>query len=212
VKEEPEGASISQAALLVEPDSIIHVPGLVVGGRYVSEASKGGYPEPLLGYRMFVDADKRFAVSAVGYATHGTGSANGASYAATRGGIEAGLDFRVTPESKYLEVHALVATSLTGLSAEGTYCVGDAQGTYGIDCPEMMPVFRTSRAKGFYPAIVGSLTFDGGRHLKGEFHGIRLGLLVGGGTLPRVIAAAQDSARWYASAGGTLSVAFGEGR
>jgi len=84
VQREAKGAAISQAAIVVEPDSIVHVPGLVVGGRYVGDSSKGGYPEPMLGYRTFVDADKRFAVSAVGYGTHGSGSAKGASYAATR--------------------------------------------------------------------------------------------------------------------------------
>src|SRR5262249_46264781 len=74
VQKDPKGAAISQAALLVEPDSIIHVPGLVVGARYVGDSSKGGYPEPMLGYRAFVDADNRIAVSAVGFATHGSGS------------------------------------------------------------------------------------------------------------------------------------------
>src|SRR5262245_58083568 len=70
VLETPKGSPLSQVALLVEPDSIIGVPGLVVGGRYVGSSEKGGYIEPMVGYRTFVDADKRFAVSAVGYGTH----------------------------------------------------------------------------------------------------------------------------------------------
>src|SRR5439155_5916588 len=102
---EAKGAAIPQAAIVVEPDSVIHVPGLVVGGRYVGESSKGGYPEPMLGYRTFVDPDNRIAVSAVGYATHGSGSSKGASYAATRGGAEGGVDLRATPESKWFELH-----------------------------------------------------------------------------------------------------------
>jgi hypothetical protein len=211
VQKEAKGASISQAALLIEPDSIIHVPGLIVGGRYVSEPSKGGYPEPMLGYRTFVDADNRIAVSAIGFATHGSGSARGASYSATRGGAEGGIDLRATPESKWFELHVLGGASLTGLSAEGTYCV-DAQSTYGVDCPDMMPKFQHATAGGFYPAATGGIAIDMGRHFNGEFHGGRVELLIGGGTMPRVTGGVQQSAQTFASAGLALSVGFGEAR
>jgi hypothetical protein len=211
VQEKPKGTPISQAALLVEPDSIIRVPGLVVGGRYVGNAANGGYPEPMLGYRTFLDDDKRLAMSAVGYATHASGSAKGASYSATRGGAEAGIEFRVTPESKALELHLLAAASPTGLSANGRYCL-DAQGTFGVDCPDMAPSPRAASAGGFYPAAVGGMSLDVGRHLNGEFHGGRLALMVGGGTMPTVVNAAQASAHGYGAAGLALSVGFGEGR
>jgi hypothetical protein len=211
VQSEMKGALITQAALLVEPDSVIHVPGLIVGGRYVGESSKGGYPEPLVGYRGFVDADKRVSVAAVGYATRGTGSAKGASYSVTRGGAEAGVDLRVTPESKWLELHVTGAASLTGLSAEGTYCVG-AQRDYGIDCPDTMPTLVHAKAGGLYPAATGGLTFDVGRRFDGEFHGGRIALLVGGGSTPRVTAGEQGSARGFISGGFTLSIGFGEGK
>ena len=211
VQKEHKGTAIANAAILIEPDSIIHVPGLVVGGRYVGESSKGGYPEPMLGYRTFVDGDKRIAVSAVGYATHGSGSAKSASYSATRGGAEAGIDFRATPESKWFELHLMGGASLTGLSAEGVYCV-DAQGIYGVDCPDMMPSFQRATAGGVYPAATGGISVDMGRHFNGEFHGGRVELLVGGGTAPHVTSGVQESARSYASAGLALSVGFGEGK
>jgi hypothetical protein len=211
VGEKAKGASIANAAVLIEPDSIIHVPGLVVGGRYVGESSKGGYPEPLLGYRTFLDDGKRIAVSAIGYGTYGSGSAKGASYSATRGGVEGGFEFRATPESRWFELHLLGAASLTGLRAEGTYCV-DAQGTYGVDCPDMMPVFRNAKAGGFYPTLTGGVAFDMGRHLNGEFHGGRLALLIAGGSMPSVIGGEQQSPRTFASAGVSLSIGFGEGR
>jgi len=165
----------------------------------------------MIGYRSFIDGDERVAVSAIGYATHGSGSSKGASYSATRGGAEGGLDFRATPKSRWFELHLLGAASLTGVSAEGTYCV-DADGAYGIDCPEMMPFFRHATAGGFYPAATAGVSVDVARHFDGEWHGGRLELLVGGGTLPRVIGAAQDSAHTYASAGLNVSVAFGEGK
>jgi hypothetical protein len=211
VQQESKGAAVSQAAILVEPDSIIHVPGLVVGGRYVGDSSNGGYPEPMLGYRSFLDGDKRIAVSAVGYATHGNGSARGASYAVTRGGAEAGVDLRATSESKWLELHFLAGASLTGLKAEGNYCV-DPQRTFGVDCPQMMPIYQNASAGGFYPAATGGIALDVGRHLNGEFHGSRVELLVGGGTMPKVESGRQTSAHSYGSAGLALSVGFGEGR
>lgn len=211
VERDAKGAAISQAAILVEPDSIVHVPGLVVGGRYVGDSSKGGYPEPMLGYRTFVDGDKRFAVAAVGYATHASGSAKGASYEATRGGAEAAVDFRVTPESKWFEVHLLAGASMTGVKADGTYCV-DTEGAYGVDCPDKMPIYQHATAGGFYPAATGGVSFDVGRHFDGEFHGGRVEFLVGGGTMPKFLSGAQESARTFGSAGLAVSVGFGEGR
>jgi hypothetical protein len=211
VQESPKGASISQLALLVEPDSVIKVPGLIVGGRYAGNSGNGGYPEPMLGYRTFVGEERRVAVSAVGYATHGSGSSKGASYEATRGGAEAGLEFRATPESKWFELHLLVDASLTGLSASGAYCI-DAQQTYGVDCPDPPTNARSASAGGVYPSAIGGISFDMGRHLDGEFHGGRLALTVGGGTMPRVVGYQQESAHAYAAAGLTLSVGFGESR
>lgn len=211
VQANPKGASIAQAAVLVEPDKILHVPGLVVGGRYVGDSKNGGYPEPMAGYRTFLDPSKRFGMSAIGYATRGIGSSKGASYAATHGGAEAGIDFRATPESKWFELHLLASASLTGLSAEGVYCV-DAQGAYGVDCPDMMPKYQHATAGGIYPAATGALAVDIARRFDGEFHGGRVELLVGGGTMPRVTSGAQQSALSYASAGLAVSLGFGEGR
>jgi hypothetical protein len=211
VQPEPKGASIGQAALLVEPDSILRVPGLVVGGRYVGSSTAGGYPEPMIGYRTYLGDDHMLAVSAVGYATHGSGSRNGASYSATRGGAEAGVDFRITPEYEWFEVHLAAAASLTGISAKGTYCV-DSERRFGADCPEPPASRIDASAGGLYPAGVGTIAIDVGRRLKGEFHGGRIALMGGGGTMPRVVGGQQESATPYASAGLALTVGFGEAR
>jgi len=214
VQAEPKGASIGQAAILVEPDSIIHVPGLIVGGRYVGSSTAGGYPEPLVGYRTYLGDDHMFAVSAIGYATHGSGTRSNASYSATHGGAEAGVDFRVTPEYAWFELHLAAAASLTGISAKGSYCV-DADRRYGIDCPNPPdpPGPRVdASAGGLYPAAVGTIAIDIGRRLKGEFHGGRIALMGGGGTMPRVVGGEQESAKPYASAGLSLTVGFGEAR
>jgi hypothetical protein len=211
VQAEPKGASIGQAAILVEPDSIIHVPGLIVGGRYIGSSTSGGYPEPMIGYRTYLGDDHMFAVSAVGYATHGSGSRSNASYSATHGGAEAGVDFRVTPEYAWFELHLAAAASLTGISAKGTYCI-DADYRYGIDCPNPPEARTDASAGGFYPSAIGTIAIDIGRRLKGEFHGGRIALMGGGGTMPRVVGGEQQSAKPYASAGLSLTVGFGEAR
>jgi hypothetical protein len=211
VQAEPKGASIGQAAILVEPDSIIHVPGLIVGGRYVGSSTAGGYPEPMVGYRTYIGDDHMLAVSAVGYATHGSGTRSNASYSATHGGAEAGIDFRVTPEYEWFELHLSASASLTGISAKGTYCV-DPDRRYGVDCPDSPDPRVEASAGGVYPSGVGSIAIDVGRRLKGEFHGGRVALMGGGGTMPRVVGGRQESATAYAAAGLSLTVAFGEGR
>jgi hypothetical protein len=58
---------------------------------------------------------------------------------------------------------------------------------------------------------VGSIAIDIGRRLKGEFHGGRLALMGGGGTLPRVVGGQQEGAKPYGAAGLSLTVGFGEG-
>jgi len=214
VSSDPKGASIGQASLLVEPDKILHVPGLIIGGRYVGSASSGGYPEPMIGYRTYLGDDHLLAVSAIGYGTHGSGSRRNASYAATRGGAEAGIDWRVTPESKWFELHLSAAASLTGISAKGSYCV-DAEDRHGVDCPDPPdppdPRIAAS-AGGLYPSGVGSIAIDIGRRQNSEFHGGRIALTGGGGTMPRVVGGEQVSAYPYAAAGLSLTVGFGEGR
>lgn len=211
VQADPKGAAIGQAAILVEPDSIIHVPGLVVGGRYVGSATSGGYPQPILGYRTYVGSDHMVAVSALGYATHGSGSRKNAEYSATHGGAEAGVDFRVTPEYEWFELHLGATASLTGISAQGTYCV-DSESRYGVDCPDMPTSRTTASAGGLYPSGVGLVAIDVGRRLKGEFHGARVALMMGGGTMPRVVSGQQEGAQPYGSAGLSLTVGLGEAR
>ncbi len=214
VEATPKGASMGQASLLVEPDQILHVPGLVVGGRYVGSPEAGGYPEPMIGYRTYLGDDHRFALSAVGFATHGSGSQRAASYSATRGGAEAGFDLRVTPEYEWFELHLVGAASLTGISAKGSYCI-DSDRRYGVDCrdaPDPPGPRVDATAGGLYPAAVGTVAIDVGRRLKGEFHGGRIALMGGGGTMPRLVNGQQEGAAAYGSAGIAVTVGFGEGR
>jgi hypothetical protein len=211
VHETPKGAGIGQGAIMIEPDSIVRVPGLLVGGRYVGSSTSGGYPEPMVGYRSYLGSGNWLAVSAIGYATHGSGTNNDASYSATRGGAEAGIDLRVTPEFAWFELHLAASASLTGVSARGSYCL-DTNRRYGVDCPDSPDARADASAGGIYPSGVGSIAIDVGRRLNGEFHGGRIALLGGGGTMPRVVGGQQEGAKPYAAAGLSLTVAFGEGR
>lgn len=209
--ESPKGTSIAQGALLIEPDSIIKVPGLVVGARYVGSPDKGGYPEPMIGYRTHLGEGRVFAVSAVGYGTYATGSSQGASYRATRGGAEGGFDVRLTPQSNWFELHLSANASLTALSASGRYCL-DSQQRFGTDCPDENPAPVAARGGGLYPAGTAAIAIDTARHFHGEFHGVRIALMAGGGTMPRLVGAEQQSPHTYAAAGLSLTLGLGEGR
>jgi hypothetical protein len=208
VQSSPKGAAPSQASLMVEPERLIGVPGLVAGARYVGNADSGGYLEPMAGYRTFVDADRRLAAGAVGYATNGSGTANHASYSATRGGVEAGLDVRPLSESRWVELHLLTAAAVTGVSARGDYCI-DVNREYGVDCPATPSNLAHASAAGFYPSVTAGVAVDFARHLDLAFHGGRVAVTAAGGTMPAVVSGEQTSPRAYAAAG--LSVTLGVG-
>jgi hypothetical protein len=207
VQQEGKGTSIGQASLLVEPDRWIDLPGAVIGGRYVGEDDNGGYPEPLVGYRAHLGEEKRLALGGLLYGTRGSGASKRASYRAWRVGGELGSDFRVTPQSHWLELHVFGSAALTGLSAEGKYCL-DEQLRYGVDCGEMQePV--DAEANGFYASVDAGLGFELARHLESVFHGLRLDLHAGAGTMPALAGAAQTSARTYSALGAALGVSLG---
>ena len=207
VRQDAKGTPIGQASVMVEPDRWIDLPGAVIGGRYVGESDQGGYPEPMLGYRAYLGDEKRLALGGLAYGTRASGENERASYEAWRVGSELGTDFRITPESHWLELHVFGSAALTALSAEGAYCL-DAELRYGVDCGEMQ-VTASAEAQGFYPSFDAGVGFEVARHLDSVFHGARLDLQIGAGTMPSLVGAEQTSARTYASLGGGLSLALG---
>jgi hypothetical protein len=207
VQQEGKGTAIGQGSVLVEPDRWIDLPGALIGGRYVGKSEQGGYAEPMLGYRSFLGEAQRLSVGGLLYGTRAAGESKGASYEAWRVGGELGSDFRVTPHSHWLELHASASVALTALSANGEYCL-DEQLRYGVDCGEMqVPV--SASAGGFYPSLNGGLGLEIARELDSVFHGLRLDLLAGAGTMPTLVGAEQTSARTYATLGGALSLGLG---
>ena len=110
------------------------MPGLILGGRAVGP-EHDVQAEPMIGYRRTFGAERNVSGLAIVHAARGKATDGGASYTATRVGAEVAADLRVLGEGRWLEPHLFAAVSITGLSADGAYCV-DPTGRYGIDCPE----------------------------------------------------------------------------
>jgi hypothetical protein len=207
-EDDAKGASLTQLGAVIEPDRLIGVPGLFVGARYAGDRSAGASVEPVIGYRAALGADRSLGLGVVAYGTHASATQSRASFSATRGGLEAGGDLRLFPPSKLLELHLNASAALTGLSASGSYCLDDA-GSYGVDCPDGTPALTDAKVSGVYPSLNAGFALDFAQHLQSVFHGVRLALNAGGGTMPRVIAGEQRAPRLFAAGGATLSVALG---
>lgn len=210
VTEDPKAATLPEVAGLFEPDQLIAVPGLAIGARYAGDARSGGALEPLLGYRTFLDADKRFSLATLGFLAYASASDKSASFDAWRGGLEAGVDARLTGASKFAELHTNLGATFTALDAHGQYCLG-GDGRYGVDCPtEPASQQRTSAsASGIFPSAHAGLSLDLGRHLRSPFHGVRLAVDLAGGTLPTVVAGDQHGAKLFGTGGLSLTLGLG---
>jgi hypothetical protein len=210
VSEEPKAAVLPQVAAVFEPDELIHVPGLLAGARYAGEADSGGALEPLVGYRMFLDDDKRFSLAGLGFGAYASAASNGASFTAFRGGVEAGVDARLTPTSNYAELHTNLGLTFTGLNADGDYCLG-SDSVYGVDCPDdpSQRMLVRASASGLFPSAHAGASLDFARHLQAPFHGVRLAIDFAGGTMPTVRSGQQRSAQIYGTGGLSLTIGLG---
>jgi hypothetical protein len=209
VTDEPKAAQLPQLAGVLEPDELIHVPGLLAGARYAGNTNAGAALEPLLGYRTYLDDDKRFSLATLGFLAYADGAQKGASFTALRGGLDAGVDARLTPPSHYAELHTNLGATFTALNADGQYCLGP-DGRYGVDCPtdgSAAPV--SASASGIFPSAHAGLALDFAGRLRSPFQGVRLAADVAGGTLPTVVAGQQQSAKLFGSAGLSLTVGMG---
>jgi hypothetical protein len=211
VTDDPKGAGIPQLSALFEPDRVLGVPGLFIAGRISGTDEAGVIAEPMLGYRHAFD--DRFAASALLYGTHASHEDRGAKYSATRAGIELGVDLRVTPVSRWTELHVVAGAAATGLAADGEYCL-DGQGMFGVDCPE--PPAGGTRvavdASGIYPTGQLGVMFDLLRHRESAFHGARIGLIGAAGTMPTAVGGRQGDAEPFVSLGLLVTVGLGASR
>jgi len=201
------GSVVGQAAVLVEPDRWIGVPGLLLGGRLFGKGEDTPV-EPLIGYRRALD--EQFAVAVVGYGTSKRASSRGAAYRAPPAGAEVAADARIVAIASWLSLHSQAAASLTYVDASGAYCV-DAAGI-GKDCTDGDPsddMTAAGRIRGAYPSGTATLALDVGRTPGGLFHGGRVALMLAGGLMPRAVGGVQEEARGYFSVGATLTLGLG---
>jgi hypothetical protein len=208
VEERAQGAAIGQLGLMFEPEKWLRTRGLSVGGRYVGNQGGDGYVEPMLRYRLALDDEERFSAAAVGFGTHARAERAGASYSATRGGVELALNARVTPRSRWAELHAALSAGATGLDAQGTYCL-DGNQRFGVDCQTSSVASTRAEAGGVYPSATAMLALHFARHLSGPLHGGTLGFLGSVGSMPRVESGMQADPALYTAAGLSLTLGFG---
>jgi hypothetical protein len=208
VTQDGKGSAMGQLLGLLEPDELIGVPGLYAGARYAGESDDGATLEPLLGYRTTLDEAKRVSLALGTFLAYASEEKSGASFSALRAGLDAGLDANLSGISKYGEFHVNLGLTLTGLDADGRYCL-DANQIYGVDCPDAGSAPIAGSISGIFPSVHGGLSLDLARHLSSAFHGIRLGVDVGLGAMPTVIAGEERGIKMYASSGLSLTVGVG---
>ena len=115
---------------------------------------------------------------------------------------------RVHARSQIAELHFFGGASLTGLSAEGSYCL-DVEGRYGTDCDDPPVRLTDAEASGFYAAANAGIALDLARQLESFFHGGRLAVHAAFGSMPTVVSGLQQSPTSYSAAGISLSAGFG---
>jgi len=208
VTEDGKGSAVPQLLGLLEPDELIGVPGLYAGARYAGESDEGATLEPLLGYRTTLDEGKRFSLGLGSFLAYASEETGGASFSALRGGLDAGVDANLTGISKYAELHANLGVTLTGLDADGRYCLSSDL-MHGQDCPDQSPTPIAASVSGIFPSAHAGVSLEFARHLKSAFHGLRLGLDLGFGAMPTVIAGEQRGMRLYTSGGLSLTGGVG---
>jgi hypothetical protein len=201
-----QGQPTDQLAILLEPDRLLGMPGLIVGIRNFGQATDSVF-EPYLGYRAHVSDG--VSLAAIGYGTAASASHGGATYSAARLGAELAADVRLLEVGGWVSVHWQVSGALTHLEAAGSYCV-DPKGA-GIDCVNDGTDTRVSgNIDSAFPSGTVQLSLDVGHRPTGIFHDVRLALLASAGNMPVLSFGRDEGTRaTYTSWG--LSLEFGLG-
>jgi hypothetical protein len=208
VVEDKTGSAIPHLLGLLEPDDLISVPGLFAGARYAGDSDEGAALEPLVGYRTHLDDERSFALGLTSFFAYASEEQDGASFSALRAGLDAGVDANLSGKSKYAELHANLGVILTGLDADGRYCL-DVDQMFGQDCSSAETPPIAASVSGIFPSAHGGASLEFARHLKSGFHGLRLGLDLAAGAMPTVVAGEQRGMKLYLSGG--LSLTLGTG-
>jgi hypothetical protein len=204
------GQPSSQLSVLLEPDRLLGLPGLIVGARQIG-GDGDPYLEPYIGYRRRVAPAVSFA--AIGYGTASSATNGGASYSATQVGAEVAADVRLLEVADFVSVHWQIAAQVTELDASGHYCI-DGSGL-GVDCsaPGSMAaqsdVMTSANVSGAFPAATASLSFDLGHRPTGVFHDLRLALMASAGQMPQLAFGQEVGRATFTSWGLSLTLGLG---
>jgi hypothetical protein len=202
----PRGEPLAEATVAVDGGGRIGPPGLVAAARIVGPEHDVQL-EPILGYRRAVG---RWAFAGALHGTYGAADDGGASYEATRGGLELLADLRLGDPRRWFEPHVVAGLSITALTATGDYCL-DERGEHGIDCPGDVDERTSVEVAGVYPSATLGVALHLGEHRDGRFHRARLLWMVAAGVMPAAVGGEQVAGRAFGSVGAALSIAFGAG-
>ncbi len=204
--EDPDGNGNPQLGALFDPDRLLGVPGLFVAARLWGEHGDTSV-EPQLGYRHRLD--DRLSILGVGYGTKMSDDENGATYKATRVGIEGALDVKLVDLATWSSLHLQGAVQATYLKSSGRYCVDEATGN-ARDCSQDQPIpMIDGKVSGVFPAATVTLGLDILRKAKGAFHVARLAGMFSTGWMPRIVNGMEDSGEVYITGGVSLTIGFG---
>jgi len=202
--EDRSGTSIQQLSALFDPDKLLGVPGLFIGGRAYGKTGDTSI-EPMLGFRRTLGST---SIAAVGFGTKASGEEKDATYEAVRVGGEAAVDALVAEISSWGELHVQGAVSATYLSATGSYCVADDG--VGIDCADDGSSRRVDgELAGLYSAATLTVALDIARRGPRMFHGVRIGAMFAAGHMPRLVDGNQRTGDPYITGGLAVTVGFG---
>ncbi|MEZ4365545.1 MAG: hypothetical protein R2939_04555 [Kofleriaceae bacterium] len=202
-------ALLRYAAITVEPDRVLDVPGLVVGARVVGPDHDLQY-EPMVGYRRVVGDSGGVALAGFVHGTHASAEDNQASYEATRVGAEVAGDVRLLAPRRWLELHATGGAAAIVTDAHGRY--GQDDRGYGVDCPDTGAVLHDADLTAVSPSLHLGLALDLARGAASVVHGGRLALQATIASAPTVVGGERTGQRLLLATGLTLSLAFGSAR
>jgi hypothetical protein len=201
------GQPSTQLSVLLEPDRLLGLPGLIIGAREIGGGNGDSYLEPYVGYRRRVAPAVSFA--AIGYGTATSATQTNAYYSATQLGAEVAADIRLLEIADFVSVHWQVAAQVTEIDATGRYCI-DTNGL-GTDCPTdgSSAPMTNGYISGAFPAGTATLSLDLGHRPTGAFHDLRLALMASAGQMPQLVYGQEVGRATFTSWGLSLTLGLG---
>lgn len=209
-RESDHGDAFAAISALLEPDRMLGLKGLIVGGTMIGgDGGSRGMFQPYVGWRGYVDAARTASVAAVAFGSSASdGNRDGRAHVdVQRVGAEVTGDYDVTQGSRVVGFHVLGGASVQRLDASGDYCV-DSRGD-GTDCGDTDPLTH-AEVDALITSGRGGLALDFARDRDSWFHGGRVEFSYVVGSKPRVVFGQEQGSQIYSSGSLTLTLGFGE--